>query len=270
MSNFKKLAALGAAAAISATGLVAAAGAANAATPGQATYTCTGTGTMANLLSGPFDIPVTIAPATLSSLASGVTAGKGSPIAGSADLSQFLGALTPTGAGVLGQAGTLSATSAFPVSLGSQTANTNIVGAPMTAAELQSSHTLTFTGSLVAPASAVGTHAASLPSSFSLAVSSENLGPAGTVECSDNNTAELSLGNLTVKPASAGGSTGTSNAKALAAAKAQLAKDTKKLAQLKKALEKASKAKKKGIKKQIVKVTKAIKADQAKIASLSK
>jgi len=262
MSLTKKFAALGAAAAISATGLVAAAGTANAAT-GTATYTCTATGTIGDLTSGSsFDVPLSLSPATLAGLASGIAAGKAAPVAGSADLTGFLTALGPAGQAGLGAAGTLTASAALPVSFNGKPVSMTINAAPMTGEQLVASKKLTFSGNLPAPAAA-GTYAATLPGSFSLAVSASGLGGSvGTVECADSNAAELALGNVVVKSATPP----VVNTK-LKAAQAQLAKDQKALKAAKKQLKKAKGHKSVVLKKKIAKLNKAIKKAKKAVAA---
>ncbi len=102
--------------------------------------------------------------------------------------------------------------------------------------------------------SAVGTQAIKLPA----AVTAKFQNNAVTVQCTAAAGSNLSLGTVKV-----------GESPALKAAKAKLAKDKKALASAKKAMKKASGHKKVVLKKKVVKLTKAVKADQKKVKKLS-
>lgn len=193
MKLIAKTAAITAAAAMTATGLIGAisTNSASAATP---TYSCTVT-TPGGQTSGAFSVPLTL---TVPTVTQGSTIPAGTPLSGSASLTDLVAKAT-AGDPILGGLVTslpgltsLTATpSAFPVSvagqqlpvaLTTQTLNANQIGQILSSATLPLAAQFTSALPVTLPA---GSYTLNLPSSFSLALAGQGSTPvAGTVNCS--------------------------------------------------------------------------------------
>ncbi|MCA1983640.1 DUF6801 domain-containing protein [Nocardioides nematodiphilus] len=251
MSFTKKFVAFGAAAALSATGFVAATGtSANAADVTKSvTYNC-------NLSSlGQGTQPVT-AVYTVPALPSSVAAGSTVPaktVTAKITLPQPVTQLIAIGFG-----GKIDGTTSGNFTVGGQnvasmlTIPSQSIGDGSAAAEVNASGTLN-----AFKVSTAGAQAVKLPATLSASFQNN----AVTVPCVAKSGSDLSLGSVNVTKAG--------DSPALVAAKKQLAKDKAALAKAKKALKKAKGHKKVVLKKKVAKLVKKVKADQAKIKSLS-
>lgn len=240
MKLVSKAAAFGAAAALTATGLVAASGtSANAATVSK-TYTC-------QTAVGPYQVPVAFTlPALPSTLPAGTTV-PSIPVSAAMTLPQALVTTLSTLTDTLGGPVTGNAT------LGTLPIPTSL-NVPSTALKTGADQVLTATGSLSsfkAPTTA-GTYTLSLPTSIKAALA-PSLGDLGTATCTLP-ASQAAVGSVKV--------TGTTSAATPTKAQKKLAKDEKALKKAKKAYKKAHGAKKAKLHKKIVKLKKAIKKDK--------
>jgi hypothetical protein len=248
----KKFAALGAAAAISATGLVAAAGtAAHATTTAKTvTYVCD----LSALGLGNQNIKTAYAlPALPASLSQGTKVPSQSI---SATITVPAGVTTVVGAAFGGK---IDGTVAGDLAFGSQKVASSLT-IPQASVTPGQDSDVQATGTLAGfTASSAGAQAVKLPS----VVHATFQNGALAVDCDSAAGSDLSLGSVNVAKASGASA-------ALKAAQAKLAKDQKALAAAKKALKKAKGHKKVVLKKKVAKLNKTVKADRAKVASLSK
>jgi len=248
MSVVKKFVALGAAAAISATGLVAAAGTADAANVTKSvTYNCDLSGL------GQGTQPVTAAysiPAFPASLPTGTAVPK-------QNITAKITLPTPVSALIVaGFQGKIDGSVSGDVTFGSTKVASSLTIPSQTITDATAPATVNASGTLAGfKAGTAGAQAVKLPG----AVTAKFQNDAVTVQCTAAPGSDLSLGSVTV-----GGS------HALTAAKAKLAKDVKKLKAAKKALHKATGHKKVVLKKKVKQLTKQVKKDRKKVAALSK
>jgi len=248
MSLTKKFVALGAAAAISATGLVAGTGtSADAANVTKSvTYNCdlSGLGLGSQPVTAAYSIP-----AFPASIRTG-TAVPAKPITAKITLPATVSTLI-----VAGFQGKIDGSVTGNVTFGSKSVASSLIIPSQTITDPASPAVVNASGKLAGfTASTAGTQAVKLPN----AVTATFQGGSLTVQCSAASGSNLSLASVSVKGSAA-----------LAAAKAKLAKDLKHLRAAKKALHKASGHKKVVLKKKVVKLTKKVKADRKKIKRLS-
>jgi len=253
MSFTKKFAALGAAAAISATGLVAATGTSAHAAATSVDYNCDLSAFSAFLGGAPTTQKIT---ANFDAISWGTAvAGKSVSKPATATIT-----VSPTIAGLIQVAGggKIAGTVSGTGKVGSQNVPVKMT-IPSTAVDATNPAPVPMSGTFGAfTPSTAGAQAVSLPATVVTTLTT-SIGPA-EVACTAVPGSVLSFGTLTVTKG---------DSAALTAAKAQLAKDKAALAKAKKALKKAKGHKKVVLKKKVAKLVKKVKADQAKVNSLS-